>query len=138
MKHPEIECNTVGIRQIDDILIISDDERKKGEIRQSYINGLELEEEKRLKYEKLDEVKLKIGHCNIILIDEVSMTNAYLFVELDEILKQAFETEKPFGGKSIILLGDICQLPPNGDYSLAEILASFQSNNQKIFKVNDA
>ena len=61
----------------------------------------------------------------MIFIDEVSMTNASLFVPLDVILRQAFEREKPFGGKSIILLGDFCQLPPNGDYSLADILASF-------------
>ena len=74
----------------------------------------------------------------MILIDEVSMTNATLFVALDGILRQAFEREKPFGGKSIILLGDFCQLPPNGDYSLADILASFQSTNQNIFKGTDA
>ena len=87
---------------------------------------------------KIDEVRLKIGDCGVIIVDEVSMTNSTLLVDLDIILRQAFESKKSFGGKSIILLGDFCQLPPNDGHSLADVLASFQSTNQNIFNSNES
>ena len=66
---------------------------------------------------------MKIKDKDMIVIDEVSMTTASLLVGMDNIFRQAFEKDKPFGGKNMILLGDFCQIPPNNETSLANILA---------------
>jgi hypothetical protein len=44
-ENPEILTNTVAIRQIDDILIISDEKRKRDKIVKCYTSGLTLEDE---------------------------------------------------------------------------------------------
>ena len=87
----------------------------------------------------IDKVRLQIGQdCKIIIIDEVSMTNTTLLVTMDLVLRQAFDRDLPFGGKSIILLGDFCQMPPNDGQSLAIILASYQSSINDMFRSHDS
>lgn len=50
---------------------------------------------------------------DFILIDEVSMVRADLLDELDRALRRARgDKEKPFGGISVVLVGDCAQLPP--------------------------
>ena len=61
------------------------------------------------------------------------MTNTTLFVAMDMILRQAFNEDEPFGGLSIILFGNFCQLPPNDGQSLVAVLASFQGYGTSIF-----
>ena len=90
------------------------------------------------RWPKLEEVRLKIGpDCKVIILDEVSMTNTTLFISLDLVLRQAFDKNLPFGGKSIILLGDFCQMLPIDGLSLATVLASFQSSKNDMFRAHD-
>lgn len=49
---------------------------------------------------------------DILIIDEASMLRADLLDAIDFILKKSTDNPRPFGGKKIILCGDLCQLPP--------------------------
>ena len=49
---------------------------------------------------------------DVLLIDEISMVRADLFKAMDTVMKKAAGNLKPFGGKQLILLGDLWQLPP--------------------------
>ena len=52
-------------------------------------------------------------NCKILIIDEISMINGYLFDKLNrigQIIRQ--DSTKPFGGIQLILCGDGLQLPP--------------------------
>ncbi|XP_066910931.1 uncharacterized protein [Clytia hemisphaerica] len=46
------------------------------------------------------------------MIDEISMVSSRLFRNIDERLRKIFEVDKPFAGKSVLLCGDLYQLPP--------------------------
>ena len=54
------------------------------------------------KYEQSDQVRL-------LFIDEISLVTPVLFSMLNKRLKQIFENNLPFGGLSVILLGDFQQ-----------------------------
>lgn len=47
-----------------------------------------------------------------IVIDESSMINAEIMNAIDQILRYATQTDIPFGGKQMLLFGDLYQLPP--------------------------
>lgn len=47
-----------------------------------------------------------------IIIDEISMVRVDVFHQIDKILQYANNNSKLFGGKQIILIGDLFQLPP--------------------------
>ena len=47
-----------------------------------------------------------------IVIDEVSMINAEIMKAIDQILRYATRMDIPFGGKQMLLFGDLYQLPP--------------------------
>ncbi|MDR1196505.1 MAG: AAA family ATPase [Endomicrobium sp.] len=47
-----------------------------------------------------------------IVIDEISMVSSNMLDIIDYSLKTALNSSKPFGGKQMILIGDIGQLPP--------------------------
>ena len=47
-----------------------------------------------------------------IIIDEVSMVRSDIIDGMDRCLRMAFHTNMPFGGKQIIFVGDLFQLPP--------------------------
>lgn len=53
-----------------------------------------------------------LKNVDAIVIDEVSMVRSDVFNYVDEMLKSAIGNSLPFGGKQIILLGDLFQLPP--------------------------
>ena len=62
----------------------------------------------RLKGEKQEVLK----NINTIIIDEISMVRADTFDKIDKILRVLNESAKPFGGKQMIVFGDLFQLPP--------------------------
>ena len=62
---------------------------------------------------ELDKLRYQLGHLKILIIDEISMVGKQLFSCVEERLCQINGTKtKPFGGVSIIAVGDFQQLPP--------------------------
>lgn len=53
-----------------------------------------------------------LNSVDAIVIDEVSMVRSDVFKYIDLSLQANCRNEKPFGGKQIILVGDVFQLPP--------------------------
>ena len=62
----------------------------------------------RLKSEK----RLALKNVSTIIIDEISMVRADTFDKIDRILRVVNNNNLPFGGKQILLFGDLFQLPP--------------------------
>ena len=64
-------------------------------------------------YGKLNEARiLTLLHADTIIIDEVSMVRCDIVDAIDYTLRKALRTTQPFGGKQIIFVGDMFQLPP--------------------------
>lgn len=53
-----------------------------------------------------------VKYARLLIIDEISMVNANLLDALDEYLKLNRNNQEPFGGISILMVGDLHQLPP--------------------------
>lgn len=53
-----------------------------------------------------------VDSIDTIIIDEASMLRADLLDAIDYILRQSTRSEEPFGGKKMVLFGDLFQLPP--------------------------
>ena len=58
------------------------------------------------------EKRLILRNVSTIIIDEISMVRADTFDKIDRILKVINHNNLPFGGKQILLFGDLFQLPP--------------------------
>lgn len=56
--------------------------------------------------------RLILKSVDTIVIDEISMVRADIFDKIDRILKVINNNEKPFGGKQMLVFGDLFQLPP--------------------------
>ena len=65
----------------------------------------------------LDQLQQKFSQCLVVIIDEKSMIGLTLLSQIDQRLKQARpqHSTQPFGGLTIVLCGDLSQLPPVGD-----------------------
>lgn len=66
----------------------------------------------------LDKANLKrlprktVDAVDTLIIDEASMLRADLLDAIDHILQISTHSQEPFGGKKIVLFGDLFQLPP--------------------------
>lgn len=69
----------------------------------------------RLTPEKLNNLRVKFAKLKIIIIDEISLFGRRTFEKLNERLKEIYQTEKLFGGLTIIVLGHFGQLRPVKD-----------------------
>lgn len=54
----------------------------------------------------------EVKKTNILIIDEISMCDGFLFNIVEEVLRKIRENSEPFGGVQVILVGDCYQLPP--------------------------
>ena len=61
-----------------------------------------------LSYEKI----LILKETDTIIVDEASMVRSDMVDGMDRCLRMVFETNMPFGGKQVIFVGDLFQLPP--------------------------
>ena len=68
-----------------------------------------------------------------IIVDEVSMVRCDLVDAMDRILRRVMSTNQPFGGKQVIFVGDLCQLPPVARQDDMEILSSYYGGGTPFF-----
>jgi hypothetical protein len=100
----------------------------------------------KLSAQKLDTLKKKFAKLKILIIDEVSMVGSNLLATIHDRLQAITQLPHsvPFGGVSIIALGDLQQLPPvceppifkqprNDYYALADLWNS----NFSIFELTE-
>lgn len=55
----------------------------------------------------------KLDELDVLVVDEVSTMDATLMQLLSDIMRGLFNHTRPFGGKKVLLLGDVCQAPPS-------------------------
>ena len=68
---------------------------------------------KNLTIEKTDPFRRKLLATRLLIIDEISMVRADLFEMMNQICQKAlYNVSKPFGGLSVVVVGDLFQLPP--------------------------
>ena len=65
--------------------------------------------------DELNTFRMKYRNLSVVIIDEISMVGGKMLSFIDCRLKQLTGTNKPFGGISIIAVGDLYQLQPVGD-----------------------
>lgn len=63
-----------------------------------------------LKY--TSELRKLLREIDLIIIDEISMVRADIIDFIDKVLRIYTRSEEPFGGKQLLLVGDIYQLEP--------------------------
>ena len=59
-----------------------------------------------------DDKRELLKHIDTIIVDEVSMVRCDMVDGMDRYLCEAFHTHMPFGGKQVVFVGDLFQLPP--------------------------
>lgn len=61
----------------------------------------------------MNEVRIQaLYHADTIIIDEVSMVRCDIVDAIDRTMRKALKSSLPFGGKQVIFIGDMFQLPP--------------------------
>lgn len=55
---------------------------------------------------------MKLRSIKMLIIDEISMVRADLFEMMNQICQKALNKNAPFGGISLVVVGDLFQLPP--------------------------
>lgn len=55
---------------------------------------------------------MEMKKTDVLIIDEVSMLSPDFFDKMDYLLQKLRDNTKPFGGITLILVGDFCQLSP--------------------------
>ena len=62
---------------------------------------------------KMSEARiLTLLHTDTIIIDEVSMVRCDIIDAIDYTMRKTLRTSLPFGGKQVVFVGDMFQLPP--------------------------
>lgn len=59
-----------------------------------------------------EHVAKRIAKAKVLIIEEISMLSATTFEMADKICREVRRENKPFGGLTVILVGDFFQLPP--------------------------
>ena len=67
-----------------------------------------------------DDIRNKLKDVEFLIIDEHGMLGQRNFYTIDWNLRKVFESDKPFGGKSVIMFGDYTQLNPVRDRRVYE------------------
>jgi len=83
---------------------------------------------KRLDHESLNTLRSQIAHIKLWFIDEISMVGHKLFSFIDQRLQEVHNTNVPFGGTSVVVFGDLFQLPPVMDGFIFQDFSVRKSN----------
>jgi ATP-dependent DNA helicase PIF1 len=59
-----------------------------------------------------EHIAKRISKAKVLIIEEVSMLSATTFLTVDAVCRDVRRNELPFGGLTVILVGDFFQLPP--------------------------
>lgn len=59
-----------------------------------------------------ESVAKRIMHARVLIIEEISMLSASTLDMVDAVCREVRRSEKPFGGLTVVLVGDFFQLPP--------------------------
>ena len=70
--------------------------------------------------DRLNTIRSQLQKMQVVFIDEISMVGSGMFNFLDLRLQQIMGTKEPFGGLSIITVGDLFQLKPVFDHWIFE------------------
>ncbi|XP_035710253.1 uncharacterized protein LOC110853120 [Folsomia candida] len=62
----------------------------------------------------LNTLRIRLEGVKLFIIDEISMVSVKQLYDIDQRLRQIYETAEPFGGKSFVVVGHLRQLPPIG------------------------
>jgi hypothetical protein len=65
-----------------------------------------------LRKENLDKLKKKVEDVEVVIIDEMSMISSDFLFNINQRMKDLFDSKDDFGGRAVILAGDLLQLPP--------------------------
>ena len=73
-----------------------------------------------LNHDRLNTLRNKLSRLVLVIIDEVSMVGSNMLLEIHRRLQQikGISPDIPFGGVSILAVGDLYQLPPVGQSQL--------------------
>jgi len=79
----------------------------------------------------LEEFKRKynLDKVSTIIIDEISMVKPWMLTYIDARMKEAMQSDKPFGGKALIMLGDFDQCPPVGGNTMPHLAMEMLERN---------
>ena len=75
-------------------------------------SGLKSHKYKKPSDETLHMLRNKYQYLKVLIIDEISMIGRETFGHLDLVLKAIMQNSSPFGGVSLLVVGDFLQLPP--------------------------
>ena len=66
----------------------------------------------KVNYKNKKELAQKWGNIDVFIFDEISMVRADVFDRVNNRLQEILNSNLPFAGKQIIVVGDLYQLPP--------------------------
>lgn len=66
----------------------------------------------KFKGKELQDLQRKYKNLKVLIIDEISMVGKLTFRDLNKFLRQIKNSNQDFGGVSVLLVGDLFQLPP--------------------------
>ena len=81
--------------------------------------------------EKLDILKKELEEVELVIVDEMSMVSSDNLYHLHKRLKAIFDSKDDFGGRGLLLFGDLLQLPPP---RARAIFKKPESNRNKVWR----
>ena len=72
----------------------------------------------RLSNEQLSTMCSKLGFLSLLIIDEISMVGSNHLLTIHRRLAEIMNSDEPFGGVSVLAVGDLYQLPPVGYFPI--------------------
>ena len=81
-------------------------------------SGFKFYEYRKPSDEILHVMRNKYQYLKVVVIDEISMIGQKTFQHLDLALKAIMQSSSPFGGVSLLAVGDFLQLPPVNEKSV--------------------